>query len=342
MNFLSLENTHKKWREILVIGKTTEQNNEKYHIVGMTLEDEVKLYILEPCKEAEHSQQKKRKNPSNQRKMLKEYKGNESYYFNSSEFCIGSKRFCVRSGSCGSLRYSLYDYGMVQLFYDMMGAGWVIPDWLKELEWDDLQLVTLDLVGDKKLPKYSLETPITIKHHKTFIQHIIEKTVTLNVGKSCFFSFTDHCGEKVQCYINNVILIDMWKNAEEQFSDPRYTEKLSQEELQNMKSFYYSMLEQNCPEGMCYIGVEYECSKDISLQFYSKEYLKSCPIMQNGSTVLMGMGLKPDNEIGTHHLFLKGCTIQTAVSPNITEIPAELFFYFEKVEEWEENIKGNR
>ena len=48
MNFSLLEGFHSKWQDILVIGKTTERNGRKYHIVGMTLSDEAKLYIIEP------------------------------------------------------------------------------------------------------------------------------------------------------------------------------------------------------------------------------------------------------------------------------------------------------
>ena len=48
MNFALIENFHKKWRDILVIGKTIERDNKKYHIVGMTLADEAELYIIEP------------------------------------------------------------------------------------------------------------------------------------------------------------------------------------------------------------------------------------------------------------------------------------------------------
>lgn len=89
---------------------------------------------------------------------------------------------------------------------------------------------------------------------------------------------------------------------------------------------------------MCYIGIEYECSKDISLQFYSKEFLKSCPEERSGSAALFMMRLKPDKELGTHNLTLKGCVIQTAVPPDTSKIPAELFLYFEKVDAWEERV----
>ena len=81
---------------------------------------------------------------------------------------------------------------------------------------------------------------------------------------------------------------------------------------------------------MCYVGIEYECSKDMSLQFYSKEYLRSRPEEHRGSSALLGMRLKPDRATGTHGLPLRGSVIETAVPPDTVKIPAELFFAFEK------------
>ena len=49
MNFRQLEDAYEKWREVLVIGRTFERDGKRYHILGMTLAEEAKLYILEPC-----------------------------------------------------------------------------------------------------------------------------------------------------------------------------------------------------------------------------------------------------------------------------------------------------
>lgn len=337
MKFLYLEDVHKMWNDIIVIGKTIERDNEKYHIVGMTLGDESKLYIIEPYIEPE-AYGNKRKGVLNQRKMQKEYRESGARYLHCSDFYLGDQRLQVQGGSAGSLKYSIENYEVIKLFFDMLRAGWIVPEWLKNENWDNLQLVTLVFADVKKLQKYSPEMPITIKHRPDPIRHILEKTVTLNVGKSRSFSFVDTYGDKVQCYINKVTLIDVWKDTEEQFNDPRHTGKVSAKQLQEIKDKCYETLEQSCPKGMCYIGIEYECSKDISLQFYSKEFLKSVPATQRGSSGSLLMRLKPDKETGKHDLPLKGCVIQTAVSPDTTKIPAEVFLYFEETAEWEERV----
>ena len=84
--------------------------------------------------------------------------------------------------------------------------------------------------------------------------------------------------------------------------------------------------------------MEYECSKDLNLVFYYKQYLDSQPKTHEGSSHFLMMRLRPDAETGTHGLPLKGCVIQTPVPPDTSEIPAELFMYYEKTGEWTEMV----
>ena len=335
MNFSILSDCHKKLQDILVIGKTIERDGRKYHILGMTLSDGVKLYIIEPYDKREPIN---RKGILNHRRKLKEYEGRSCCYLHCSEFYLGDEKLQVQSGMSGSLEYSLEDYGTIQLFLDMMSAGWTVPEWLKDTDWADLQMVTLNISNMEKLPDYSPDMPIAITHSPDSTQHILEKTVTLNVGKSRSFYFTDNYGDNVQCHINNVMLIDMWKNTEEELSNPKLSERFTPEQLEQAKKQSYGALEQCCPKGMCYIGIEYECSKSYDLVFHSKQYLTSRPETHQGSSHFLMMRLKPDQETGTHGLPLKGCVIQTPVSPDTTQIPAELFLYYERINEWTETV----
>ena len=335
MNFSFLEGFHTTWRDILVIGKTIERDNQKYHIVGMTLSDEAKLYIIEPYTETESP---RKRGVCNIRKMLKAHDVPDTSYLHCSAFYLGNKKMQTQGGCGGPLMYSKDDYGTIQLFFDMMSAGWEVPEWLKDEDFDNIQLVTITIAGLNKLPKYSPEMPITIVHEPSFNKYLLEKTITLHVGKSRSFSFTDHCGDMVQCHINNVTLIDVWKDTEKQFADPKLTERFSPEQIQQAKEHSYAALEQSCPKGMCYVGLEYECSKNLDLIFYSKQYLSSRPQEQKGSSTFFLMRLKPDQKTGAHGLPLKGCMIQTPLSPDTTIIPAELFLYHERIEGWTETV----
>ncbi len=336
MNFSSFEEFHKKWLDLLVIGKTIEQNNKKYHIIGMTLTNKAaELYIIEPYTKPES---KNKKGVYNQRRILKEQEEQEYRYLHCSDFSIANEHFKTQSSIGGPLNPD--DYGTIQLFFDMLRAGWTVPDWLKNTDWDNLLLLTLQLntTNIKKLPAYTFGMPITITHEPNFIRHTVEKTITLNIGKSSSFYFFDCCNDKVWCYINKITLIDVWENTEEKFNDPKLIEKFSPEQLEQAKKCSYNTLKQTCPKGMCYIGIEYECSKDLTLSFYSKQFLASRPETHSGSSSFFRMRLKPDKKTGAHNLPLKGCVIHTPVSPDTTKIPAELFLYFEKVDPWIETI----
>lgn len=337
MQLSYLEEIPSEWRRVLMIGRTAEHNGKKYHIVGMTSGDKLQIHILEPFEEPEPPA-RRRKNAGNQRKCLKEHRESGFSYLHCSEITIGGRKLKIQGGSGSPLKYSEQDYRTITLFLDMMRAGWTVPDWLREKEWEELQLVTLKIAGLKRLPGYSPQMPILIKHRPDSIRHIVEKTITLTVGKKRSFSFLDHDGEQVWCHINDVTLIDVWEDTEKQFQNPKYIKKVSPEQLAEIKESCYKALEQNCPQGMCYIGIEYECSKDFSLQFYTKEYLSSYPECRSGSAFFFLMRLKPDKHTGTHGLPLKGCVMQTPLSPDTVKIPAELFSYQEKRKEWEEQI----
>ena len=337
MQFSWLEEIPNEWRHVLVIGRTIIRDSQKYHIVGMSSGDKLQLHILEPFCEPEVPPRRK-KGPCRQRKLLREQEESDICHLHCSEFQLGDTKLKIQGGCGGPLKYSEQDYRTIHLFLDMMRAGWVVPDWLKEEDWNNLQLITLTVANRKRLPKYSPDMPIIVKHRPDHTRHLVEKKITLTVGKSRSFSFTDHEGCEVRCHINRVSLIDVWEDTKRDLSDPWYIKKVTPERLQEIREHCYKALEQSCPEGMCYIGIEYECGRDYQLQFYSREYLDSYPESHSGSAALLMMHLKPDQEAGTHGLPLKGTVIQTAVSPDTVKIPAELFLYYEKKDEWEEHL----
>lgn len=88
MNFSLLEVFHSNWRDIFVIGKTIKRNGKKYHIVGMTLSDESKLYMIEPYMEPKS---RNGKGPRNHRKILKELESHGYGYLHCSELRLGGE-----------------------------------------------------------------------------------------------------------------------------------------------------------------------------------------------------------------------------------------------------------
>jgi len=333
MNFSFLEQWHQSWRDVLVLGRTVEWEGQTCHILGMTLAEGAKLYVLEPYQE----KRSRRSANRSYRRRLKEFNDGDIHFFHCSQIGLGDEVLPIQGGSASPLRASLEDLSALPLFFRMLDAGWIIPDWLKQTDWSGLQLVTLDLPEVKQLPRCTPDTPLRLTHRAYSTRHILEKTVTLTVDKPRTISFTDHLGEEVLCHINRVFLIDVWQVTEEKFHDPAILSRGTPEELEMAKKHCLEALEQSCPKGFCQIGMEYECSKDLQLQFYSKEYLKSSPRSCGNSGALI-LRTKPDQELGTHGLPLKSCVIDTPVSPGTIKIPAELFFYYERKDAWEETF----
>ena len=79
MKFSYLEDAGREWSDILVIGKTIERDNRKYHIVGMTLGNKANLYIIEPYSEQESGSHGK-KRVCNQRRIMKDNVANSKLF----------------------------------------------------------------------------------------------------------------------------------------------------------------------------------------------------------------------------------------------------------------------
>ena len=142
----------------------------------------------------------------------------------------------------------------------------------------------------------------------------------------------------MQCYINAVTLIDPWKSTQDQLARLAAAGKASPEQLRAAEQQCAAALAQSCPKSARYVGIEYECSRDISLQFYAKAYLKASPPSPKGQDAFLMMRLTPEQKTGAHGLMLRGCVLQTPVPPDTAKIPAEAFCYFEKTEAWEETV----
>ena len=161
--------------------------------------------MIEPYMEAKS---RNGKGPRNHRRILKELDSHGYGYLHCSELRLGGEQLKILGGTGSPIYFD--DYGMIQLFFDMMNAGWTVPKWLKDMDWNDLHLLTLNIADTEKLPRFTPQMPITITHSPNPIQHIIEKTVTLNTGKSHSFCFLDRHGDEVFCHINSITLTPLY------------------------------------------------------------------------------------------------------------------------------------
>ena len=265
MKFTWLEQACRSWRDIRVIGKSLQQGDRRYHIAGMALGEEARLYVLGPYLETDEPRR-----PARTQRQLQRGSGMwVDTYLGLEEIRIGTRRLRVEGSTGQPLLVNHFLSEEIWVLYEFLRAGWEVPGWLKELDWECLELWTLELSGIKRLPPYTPDTPILLRHGAQTVRHLLEKPVTLTVGQSRTLSFTDHRGETVRCYINGVSLVDVWGEVDRMLQDPCRWAGLPPEQVQPIKEGILSALEHKCPRGMYSLGLEYECRQDLSLQFYT-------------------------------------------------------------------------
>ena len=331
MKFTWLEQACRSWRDIRVIGKSLQQGDRRYHIAGMALGEEARLYVLGPYLETDEPRR-----PARTQRQLQRGSGMwVDTYLGLEEIRIGTRQLRV-GGSTGQPLVDHFPSEEVLVLYEFLRAGWEVPGWLKELDWECLELWTLELSGVKRLPPYTPDTPILLRHGAQTVRHLLEKPVTLTVGQSRTLSFTDHRGETVRCYINGVSLVDVWGEMDRMLQDPCRWAGLPPEQVQPIKEGILSALEHKCPRGMYSLGLEYECRQDLSLQFYTKAFLRSAPRNEGSGALVLSKGSR--RRTGPHGLPVRACTLEAALPPDAKAVPAELFAYYEQTEPWEETV----
>lgn len=73
--------------------------------------------------------------------------------------------------------------------------------------------------------------------------------------------------------------------------------------------------------------VKYECDNDISINFYSKEYLDTVSKPKNGTASSLLISVKSDVELGIHGYKMRGCVKQTPLDADTHQLDVKLFSY---------------
>lgn len=333
MNFEELQQAEKKYDELMIIGKNIEKQGRIYHIAGMTrCGTQAVLYVLEQGDSRKEAGEKQTEYTN---RMSMKSHSQDSYFFDIEELKIENHIYSAKTASSGCL--GVNNCEMLLLFSDMLRAGWKAQDtpfWFAD--WDELMLTEITFeMEQEKLPVWQGE--IFVKLHRGHKTYFPEQPVCLTVGEENEVEFVLEDGRKGVCYINKVSPVDVWKEQEEQFQNPKYLERMTKKELEKMKQKFYSCLEQDCPKGMCYLGIEYECTIEGNIIFYDSAFLDAnLRVYSGGSAASLMMLLRPDEPVGKHGYQNHGCIIQTPVLPDVQKLSAELFQFVELLPEKEE------
>ncbi|MEZ3477055.1 MAG: hypothetical protein K1W08_00405 [Lachnospiraceae bacterium] len=345
-----------RFDEVKVIGKDVMLGDVCIHVVGMGFRRESDnkgpyLYLLEEqpqqeeCAGCSHNQTKRET-------MLESGRGNQNdrKALHISQIQIGETCYTFQGGGMGNLMQADFVQAYL-LFQQMMEAGWRIPETspFYEMDWNQIGLAELRLSGVyDRLPELSGEIR-RVTLGMTCRQYAVQMPVQLERGKTAELRFAlEEGGEEIVCYVNQVGMSQPLLEQQERFEDAKYREMALQyqtiEEFENMKKSVLNALEEQCPAGMGYFTVEYECTGEgLSAQFYTVAELDgvSEPAKTHviggstGVTTIMMMGGKPEQEIGPHGLRSRTTVVQTVVPVETQTLAAELFLVIETIPEKE-------
>ena len=326
--------------EVRIIGKDVCINDEWIHIVGMGRKPEgIYFCILEQQPSLEECPIW-REDRTNRERMLDDTNRKDEKALHINRIKIGNDIFELQGGSGGNLAQQAENTQAYFFFQQMMDNGWRLSEdsCFYQLDWDHIGLVELRLRDAyEKLPELSGEVnQLTLG--PSCRSFIVQLPVKLERGKSQKLHFSlEEGGDEITCYINQVNMIEPIIEVQKQFADEQYQKKalqhVTREEFEEIKKTSIESIEADCPSGMGYFTIEYECTvENLSAQFYARAYLDSIPKPKKGATsMFMSLG-KPEQEIGIHG-FQNRCTIvQYAVPVETQELDAELFMMIETIQ----------
>ncbi len=169
----------------------------------------------------------------------------------------------------------------------------------------------------------------------TSVSYLVERPMRLHIGddypeKMTFTSKETHESHWVQ--IHRVHLIDVRAEMAGAFDNPVIKKQMTPDQIEKARLDFEKEFSNVCPKGMLLPVVEYECEEDISLQFYTTDFLDSIPPKNSSG---MGFIVGADQPKGKHGYKLKATIIQEPVSADTEYIDAELFKYSVMIKESE-------
>ncbi len=332
-----------QYEKISVIGRDVWSEGKLLHLIAMVkLGEEAQLFILEQAQEnkAENGIAQMLKGIGQTPREL--FKSFVMQDYRSIQKIEADGLVLEANGSQmrGALR--MEDLDWVIRVVKLMEAGWQLPQghpFLK-LKWEQLLLLSCSFTCPSETLPDLKNTKISVSLGAKSCSSLLEQPVSLTVGSAqTELSFTiqkeDGSRQEGICYINNVVLEDVWEGQEQNLKEAE--KLLSKEELAQMRANSMEALEHSCPRGKYFVVVEYECTLAVNLQFYMRRYLDSMPNSQQGSATVTLFGTKgKEKQLGAHGLPLKVCLIQEPVDADVTQLDAELFAATWSLEEVQE------
>jgi len=335
MNIKDLQEDLSKLSEIFVVDKTVATDGGILHIMGVSYhENKLCLFTLQydeiiadNIQRGEYEKLPKRiLNRDNI--IYPKYKTSPDFLGFVDEIFIGDHKFETRRSDTTrcSTRYS---EGIPTLL-TFLQKGWQG----KGIEYQNLDMLFMtiyELEGDyQSMPDLGCNPSFRFIRDSSYNKYLVEQPINLIIDGEYEDKiwFSDKLTEgKYWIQINNVSLYDPRVKMEKAFSHPSYTERFSPVEIEKLKSEYE--INEECPVGMGFIIIEYECEENITPKFHTSSWLESKYISKNSSRVII---VRPEKQTGICGLKLRAIAIDDQPLPvNTKEVNVELASYTKEI-----------
>lgn len=217
-----------------------------------------------------------------------------------------------------------HESNSLQLLTLLMGKEIDFTGW-ENVDYRETELVTIEFCGQyKKIPQSLKEVEINLDFAPYFQKIPIKKKYLVKQGKqNRKLTITLPDQSKHPIYLLDFFYYDLWKEEEKRFDHPKYQQRFSAEELNQMKKNFYQSLNEHYPPGTKIPVIEYECEESLSLEFYSQIELNERIKSNYGSCSSMVLLFKPEKKEGENGLYRRQCALGGMIeTPDV--LPVEL------------------
>lgn len=313
-------------KQTLPLGQTARQGELLCHLAGLTLSQEGTLELLgleyDPdYLERQEEQSWKDPAPTRRQTLLRQ----ENLPFR--RLTEGFPETISLGGLSLKPSQSQSDYGaegQAPLFCRLLDQGWN-PGPLSKTPLDRL-MVSRWTLGEnwEEIPEIDPQAPVEFTMQKKIERRPVELPLTLEVGRGTEkIPFTDQTtGQTLWMQILQTRLEDMWAQMEQVFAHHRRQGRIPAEQIDRMQAQFERDFARECPRGMLYPAVEYQCEDDSQLDFYLASYLDE---PQDFSGHSFGFLTKPEQSRTPEGRKIQTAILQSPVAPDTRTIQAELF-----------------
>lgn len=321
-------------KQTLPLGQTARQGELLCHLAGLALGQEGTLELLTLEYDPDYPDWREEQSegeapPPTQRQLLLRQ---ETLPFR--RILQGFARTISFGGVLLEPSQAQSDYGaegQAALFCRLLDQGWN-PGPLRETPLDRLMVSRWTFQGNyEKIPEIDPQAPVEFTMQKKIERRPVELPLTLEVGRGTEkIPFTDQTtGQTLWMQILQTRLEDMWAQMEQVFACHRRQGQIPAEQLDQMQAQFEQDFARECPKGMLYPVIEYQCEDDSQLDFYLPSYLDG---PQDCSGHSFGFFIRPEQNQTPEGRKIYAAALQRPVAPDARTIQAELFCRLVQIE----------